>query len=117
MSTKYTYPCTLSRERCGATVGFYVKCHDKVYVQKYYFGDSMNNILSSTSFVKQSSFRDTWSLKASNLQSTRAFYRNVGKWDPRPEGLQSTDELFPGPGCLEGISISIHAVLVCLPGR
>lgn len=52
MSTKYTYPCTLSGERCGATVGFYVKYHDKVYVQKYYFGDSMNNILSSTSFVK-----------------------------------------------------------------
>lgn len=41
----------------GVITTFYgKKCHDKVCIQKYYFGDSMNNILSS--FVRQSSYRD-----------------------------------------------------------
>lgn len=111
--------------------GFYVKkCHDKVCVQKYYFGDSMNNILSSTSFVRQSSDRDangsnTRYLMASDLQSTRVFYRNVDEWDPKPKGFRSTDKLFPGPVVWKGSSLRgltgqyqhPRCPVVCPPGR
>ena len=68
----------------------------------------------------------TWFLKLCSLQSTRAFYRNVGKCDTKSGGLLSTGKLFPGPGFLEGLtsartwlaSVSIRVPdVVCPPGR